>query len=177
MLVYKSRLRRLTRLAGLLCADHRPSMATSRAPALKSAWENSSLKKAMLDTNDCFIVDNGTTIYAWTGKGCTATEKRSAMTHASDFVSSQGRPSFTQVVRVVETGEPAEFKALFKLWDPPFVMKGLLAASGSGVARAAEEKEVDIDALVSSTKKEDTAMYPDDGEVEKIGRASCRERV
>ena len=47
--MYKSRLRRLTRLAGLLCADHRPSMATSRAPALKSAWENSSLKKAMLD--------------------------------------------------------------------------------------------------------------------------------
>ena len=125
-----------------------------------------SLKKAMLDTNDCFIVDNGTTIYAWTGKGCTATEKRSAMTHASEFVSSQGRPAFTQVVRVVETGEPAEFKALFKVWDPPFVMKGLMTASGSGVAGAAEEKEIDIDALVSSTKKEETAMYPDDGEVE-----------
>ena len=125
-----------------------------------------SLKKDMLDTNDCFIVDNGTTIYAWTGKGCTATEKRSAMTHASEFVSSQGRPAFTQVVRVVETGEPAEFKALFKVWDPPFVMKGLMTASGSGVAGAAEEKEIDIDALVSSTKKEETAMYPDDGEVE-----------
>lgn len=40
------------------------------------------LQRSMLDTNDCFIVDADTEIFAWVGKGSTTQEKQQVMLHA-----------------------------------------------------------------------------------------------
>lgn len=72
-----------------------------------------SLKKAMLDSNDVFIIDLGHFIYCWVGSGASKNERRKGMKYATDFLTQSGRPLHTPVVKVVEGGEPAAFHNVF----------------------------------------------------------------
>ncbi|KAK0403039.1 hypothetical protein QR680_016687 [Steinernema hermaphroditum] len=70
-----------------------------------------------LDTNDAFIVDavrGG--VYIWVGKGCTMKERENAMVYAQKYVQDNDRPVWTQVVRVLEGAEPAQFTQWFSEW-------------------------------------------------------------
>lgn len=75
------------------------------------------LLKAHLDTNDCFILDLGTQIFVWVGKGSTQQEKNSSMKFATQFLSDGGRPDWTPITRVVEGGEANNFKSQFSNWS------------------------------------------------------------
>jgi hypothetical protein len=73
----------------------------------------------MLKTEDCFILDAGTAIYVWVGKGSSKEEKKGAMLKGTDFCSSKGRPKGTKVVKVTEGYEPTAFKSEFASWSDP----------------------------------------------------------
>lgn len=75
------------------------------------------LLQAMLNTNDCFILDTtDSNLYVWVGKKCTATEKNESMKRAQQFLTSKNYPAWTQVTRVVEGAEPSAFQQYFKTW-------------------------------------------------------------
>lgn len=75
------------------------------------------LKQAMLDTNDCFILDtSNSNLYVWIGKKCNQREKTEAMSKAQTFLSSKKYPSWTHVQRIVEGGEPSIFQQYFQTW-------------------------------------------------------------
>lgn len=74
------------------------------------------LQQSMLDSNDCFILDTGTELFAWIGKGASPDEKSQAMVRAQGFISTNNYPSWTRVRRVVEGAEPAPFKQYFASW-------------------------------------------------------------
>lgn len=76
-----------------------------------------SLKKEQLDTSDCFIVDVGSEVFVWVGKGSTQQEKTSAMQFATGYLESSGKPQWTPITRVVEGGETSVFKAHFANWS------------------------------------------------------------
>ncbi|KAJ3449756.1 villin [Anaeramoeba flamelloides] len=74
------------------------------------------LKKAMLDTNDCFILDCGSEIFVWIGNGSTRQEKKESMLNAVKFLEQNNRPEHTPITRVIEKGETPLFAEKFVDW-------------------------------------------------------------
>ena len=74
-------------------------------------------KQSVVVLQDSFIVDNGPNgIWVWVGKKASPKERSEAMRNAQGYVTKKGYPSHTAVTRVIDGGEPVEFKALFSSW-------------------------------------------------------------
>lgn len=62
-------------------------------------------------------MDNGEQgIWVWVGKKASPKERVEAMRNAHGFVKKKGYPSHTAVTRVIDGGEPVDFKQLFTSW-------------------------------------------------------------
>jgi advillin len=111
------------------------------------------LRQDHLDTNDVFILDIGSEVFVWIGKGSTADEKKAGMKNARDYIASSGLPARTPVTRIVEGSETVLFKDKFKGWK---VANALLPGqvvshgAGRGIAARQEQKEIDFAALHSA---------------------------
>lgn len=78
------------------------------------------LLKADLDSSESYIIDNGSAgIWAWIGKKSSKKERSEAMRNALGFIKKKNLPTSTSVTRVVEGGEPSDFKCLFRDWPQP----------------------------------------------------------
>jgi len=77
------------------------------------------LNKTMLDTKDVFLLDVGSEIYVWIGKGASQDERKGGMKVGTDYCAQGSRPKGTKVTKVLETSEPATFKANFSTWAEP----------------------------------------------------------
>uniref|UniRef100_A0A4D5R9Y8 Gelsolin, cytoplasmic n=1 Tax=Scolopendra viridis TaxID=118503 RepID=A0A4D5R9Y8_SCOVI len=84
------------------------------------------LKQEFLNSEDCFILDGGKAgIFVWIGKKCTKEEKIHSMKLGVDYLQHNGYPTWTQVIRVVDGGEPPLFKQYFSSWKEPDDQIGL----------------------------------------------------
>jgi hypothetical protein len=52
----------------------------------------------------------------WVGRKASSTERTEAIRNAQGYVKKKGYPGNTPVTRVVDGGEPTEFKMLFTSW-------------------------------------------------------------
>ena len=75
------------------------------------------LDRSMLVTDDVFILDTGSEIFVWVGKGATPKEKRGGLANGVAYAEQSERPKGTRVLKVMEGSEPTTFKANFKDWD------------------------------------------------------------
>ncbi|MFH4982321.1 hypothetical protein AB6A40_009030 [Gnathostoma spinigerum] len=91
------------------------SDASGRLQISKIADGN--FKTSMLDPNDAFILDSGKEVFVWIGKQCTHNERTKAMSWAQEYLQKSGRPAWTQIVRVLQSAEPAIFTQWFGVWD------------------------------------------------------------
>ncbi|RNA30239.1 Gelsolin 1 [Brachionus plicatilis] len=76
------------------------------------------LKKSMLDSNDCFIVDcaeNG--IYTWIGKRCTKNEKIASIMAAKELMVKNNHARYIPMSQLIDGGETTTFKSLFNDWN------------------------------------------------------------
>jgi len=71
------------------------------------------LDKSKLNSDDVFILDAGTQVFVWLGKGSTKNEKKEGMARAVTYLQNQGRESNIPIAKVSEGSEPAEFWAAF----------------------------------------------------------------
>jgi len=71
------------------------------------------LDKNKLDSNDAFIIDGGSNLFVWIGKGANKKEKREAMKFATEYLKQQGRDANIPIARVLEGKEPQEFWDVF----------------------------------------------------------------
>jgi gelsolin len=71
------------------------------------------LDRSMLVSDDSFILDGIGTLFVWIGKGANVAEKREAMAHATEYITSAGRDWKTPVVRCMEGKETPEFWSTF----------------------------------------------------------------
>lgn len=70
-----------------------------------------------LKSEDSFLIDNGNYgIWVWIGKRASEGERREAMRNAQGFIKAKNLKPGTPVTRVIDGGEPAEFKTLFQQW-------------------------------------------------------------
>ncbi|XP_075213446.1 villin like protein quail isoform X2 [Lycorma delicatula] len=75
------------------------------------------LLQSDLKSDDSYIIDNGAKgVWVWIGKKASIKERVEAMRNAYGFVKKKLYPASTPINRVVESGEPMEFKALFLNW-------------------------------------------------------------
>ncbi|XKL63528.1 hypothetical protein PGB90_005892 [Kerria lacca] len=76
------------------------------------------LLRSDLNSDNSYIVDKyGTTIWIWVGKNASKKERIEAIRNAHGFIKKKNYPSHIPVSRVVEGGEPTEFKCLFVSWQ------------------------------------------------------------
>lgn len=79
----------------------------------------------MLNGDDCHILDIGTEIFVWIGRGCTDQERESAMDQAQAFLTKSGRPEWIPITRFLQGTTPNPLTNLFgwvqKMYWPIFV--------------------------------------------------------
>jgi len=119
------------------------------------------LKKELLDTNDAFILDTGSSgIFVWVGRNADTDEKLHSMKLAVDFIKSKGYPNATPVTRVVENGETPLFKQNFNAWTELNASKpGARPSEG----KKFEKKTFDTKSLHQKGQRE-TVVMPDKGD-------------
>ncbi|KAH8358611.1 hypothetical protein KR093_001252, partial [Drosophila rubida] len=111
------------------------------------------LSQSMLDTRDCFILDTGSGIFVWVGRGATQKEKTDAMAKAQEFLRTKKYPAWTQIHRIVEGAESAPFKQYFATWRDAGMAHTRLIRSALNIG-SDESLDVDeIDAVVQKLKK------------------------
>uniref|UniRef100_A0A2M3YY66 Putative actin regulatory gelsolin/villin family n=1 Tax=Anopheles braziliensis TaxID=58242 RepID=A0A2M3YY66_9DIPT len=74
------------------------------------------LKQESLKPEDSYILDTGSGLYVWIGKGSTQQEKTQAFAKAQEFIGSKKYPAWTPVERLVQNAETAPFKHFFQTW-------------------------------------------------------------
>ncbi|KAL2612065.1 hypothetical protein R1flu_023757 [Riccia fluitans] len=84
---------------------------------LNEIEDTSSLKKDSLDTNSCYLLDTGSEIFEWLGRGSSLEQKKAATLAAEKLISSANKPSFTRITRVTEGYEISAFKSIFQEWS------------------------------------------------------------
>jgi len=71
------------------------------------------LGRNLLHSADAFILDTGSEIFAWIGRGASDNEKRSAIQFAQTYLNTSGSLPQTTITRILEGGENEIFEASF----------------------------------------------------------------
>ncbi|XP_062124110.1 gelsolin isoform X1 [Drosophila sulfurigaster albostrigata] len=111
------------------------------------------LSQSMLDTRDCFILDTGSGIFVWVGRGATQKEKTDAMAKAQEFLRTKKYPAWTQIHRIVEGAESAPFKQYFSTWRDAGMAHTRLIRSALSIGSDESLDADEIDSVVQKLKK------------------------
>ena len=121
-----------------------------------------------LVSEDAYLIDNGSFgIWVWIGKLASKDERIEAMRNAQGFIKARNLKAGTPVTRVIDGGEPLEFKSLFQTWRDKDETKGFKrqvsgSTVGQGVARTVQTK-FDAKTMHDNPKVAATNGMVDDG--------------
>lgn len=121
------------------------------------------LKREMLDSDDCFILDTGPSgIYVWIGKNCTDNERKTGWSKAMEFIKKSGYPEWTPVTRLADQGETPLFKQFFQGWTDAHVGP---KARAYNIGSIAQTNRAMFDAKILHKQKafSEEEQLPDDG--------------
>uniref|UniRef100_A0A1B0BZ83 Gelsolin-like domain-containing protein n=1 Tax=Glossina palpalis gambiensis TaxID=67801 RepID=A0A1B0BZ83_9MUSC len=125
------------------------------------------LRQEMLNSQDCFILDTGSGIYVWVGRGATQKEKTDSLIKAQEFLRSKKYPAWTQIHRIVEGAESAPFKQYFATWRDAGMSHTRLVRSALGYDSDNSEFDVDdVDSVLKTLKEKGghaIGFMPDNG--------------
>ena len=114
------------------------------------------LKRDLLDTNDVFLVDVGSKVFIWVGRGSTLAEKKESMPRAAAYLRDSRGNANVPVERVGEGAESSLFKAEFAAWNT-----NMPKPTAAKPTATAADTQVDVAAFLERQKKADTPI--DDG--------------
>ncbi|GAB1598524.1 advillin-like, partial [Argonauta hians] len=122
------------------------------------------LRREMLDSNDCFILDTGTSgIFVWIGRKCSVNERKCGWKLALEFLEKKNYPEWTQVTRVVGHGETPLFKQYFEGWTETQAIIGKSRAYSIGSIARANRAKFDATILHKHQPFKEKEQLPDDG--------------
>jgi hypothetical protein len=122
-----------------------------------------------LQSEDSFLIDNGNYgIWVWIGKRASEGERREAMRNAQGFIKAKNLKAGTPVTRVIDGGEPSEFKTLFQQWKDKdqttsVGRKTSSTGQGRGVAARTVQTRFDAQTLHDNPKVAANTGMVDDG--------------
>jgi len=79
----------------------------------KEVASGANVKRSLLNSENVYIFDAGSEVYAWVGKKSTTGERKVALQYAHDYLVEHKRPIQTPISRVVEGGENHTFETAF----------------------------------------------------------------
>ncbi|OIV89679.1 hypothetical protein TanjilG_07755 [Lupinus angustifolius] len=122
--------------------------------------ETDSLKRELLDTNKCYILDCGLEVFVWMGRNTSLDERKSASRSADELVSSTAQLK-PQIIRVIEGFETVMFRSKFAAW--PRTIDVTVSEDGRGkVAALLKRQGVNVTGLLKSDPtKEEIQPYID----------------
>ncbi|XP_021921948.1 advillin-like isoform X2 [Zootermopsis nevadensis] len=122
------------------------------------------LEQSDLRSEDSFIIDNGPEgIWVWVGRKASSKERVEAMRNAQGYVTKKGYPSNTLVTRVVDGGEPIEFKVLFTSWKEYNQTSGIGKQNNVGKIATTINNKFDAATLHDKPKFAAESQLVDDG--------------
>jgi hypothetical protein len=71
------------------------------------------VKKDLLRSEDVFVFDSGSQVFAWVGKNASAGERKNALIYAQDYLKKFNRPPYLSIAKVYEGGENEVFNNSF----------------------------------------------------------------
>lgn len=104
------------------------------------------LKKEMLESNKCFMLDNDVQVFVWMGRRTSITERKTSISAAEDFLRCQERSINTHLTFLTEGSETALFRSYFDDW--PQSVESKLYEDGRGkVAAIFKQQGYDVEEL------------------------------
>jgi len=85
----------------------------SGSMVFKEVGSGAGVKRTMLKSEDVFIFDVGSEVFAWIGKGASVAERSKSMQFAQDYLTKNNRPAYLPISRVLEGGENEVFESHF----------------------------------------------------------------
>ncbi|XP_057978929.1 villin-4-like [Malania oleifera] len=124
------------------------------------AVEADSLKRELLDTNKCFLLDCGVEVFVWMGRNSSLDERKSASGAAEELVRGLDRPK-SHIIRVIEGFETVMFRSKFDSW--PQATDVAVSEDGRGkVAALLKRQGVNVKGLLKAAPaKEEPQPYID----------------
>ncbi|MFS8022362.1 putative villin headpiece, villin/Gelsolin, ADF-H/Gelsolin-like domain superfamily [Helianthus anomalus] len=110
------------------------------------------LKRSMLESNKCYMLDGDVQIFVWMGSITSITERKTSISAAEDFLRAQEKPVNTQLAVLKEGSETGIFKSYFDDW--PLTVEPKLYEEGRGkVAAMFKQTVYDVDELPDEDEK------------------------
>lgn len=101
------------------------------------------IDKALLSTEDCFILDCGSEVFVWTGKK-SPVKLRNATIKKAQEMSADRAFWVAPMRREIEEGEGVLFKEKFFNWSSTLPIQMQQIASGKNVAATKEQEKIDV---------------------------------
>ncbi|KAF3590379.1 hypothetical protein DY000_02027602 [Brassica cretica] len=122
--------------------------------------EGDSLKREMLDTSKCYILDCGLEMFVWMGRTTSLDDRKVASGAAEEMIRSSERPK-SQMIRIIEGFETVPFRSKFDTWDQ--VTNTTVSEDGRGrVAALLQRQGVNVRGLMKAAPpKEEIQAFID----------------
>uniref|UniRef100_A0A8D2LX91 Scinderin n=1 Tax=Varanus komodoensis TaxID=61221 RepID=A0A8D2LX91_VARKO len=142
------------------------------------AAEENPFSRAMLLSEECFILDHGVArqIFVWKGKNANPHERKAAMKTAEEFIQQMNYPANTQIQVLPEGGETPTFTQFFRDWKDKDQSEGF--GKVYVTERVARIKQIEFDATKLHESPQMAAQHNmiDDGSG-KIWRVESNGRI
>uniref|UniRef100_A0A8C3SGB4 Scinderin n=2 Tax=Chelydra serpentina TaxID=8475 RepID=A0A8C3SGB4_CHESE len=127
--------------------------------------EENPFSRAMLLSEECFILDHGAArkIFVWKGKDANPHERKAAMKTAEEFIQQMNYPANTQIQVLPEGGETPIFKHFFRDWKDKYQSEGFGKVYVTERVARIEQIEFDATKLHESPQMAAQHNMVDDG--------------
>ncbi|XP_010256568.1 PREDICTED: villin-1 isoform X2 [Nelumbo nucifera] len=105
-----------------------------------------SLKKEMLNSDKCYMLDCDTEIFVWMGRSTSVTERKTSVSTIEGTLYSQGRSTGTHITFLTEGSETVTFRSYFEGW-PQKVEQNLYEEGRGKVAAIFKKQGYDVKEL------------------------------
>ncbi|XP_016519701.1 gelsolin isoform X3 [Poecilia formosa] len=114
--------------------------------------EQNPFPQHVLESSECFILDNGTNgrIFVWKGKDANDAERQAVLQNSEKFIQQMEYPPYTQVQVLPQSGETPLFKQFFRNWRDAEDTVGMGTAYVSNKVAKIEKVPFDVSKLHQS---------------------------
>ncbi|KAG8651787.1 hypothetical protein MANES_06G021432v8 [Manihot esculenta] len=134
------------------------------------------LRRELLDTNKCYILDCGLEVFVWMGRNTSLDERKAASGAAEEIVHVADRPN-SHIIRVIEGFETVMFRSKFESW-PQTANLAVSEDGRSKVAALLRRQGVNVKGLMKAAPaKEEPQPYIDVTGNLQVWRVDGQEKV